>query len=148
MVGSTTKPGGAAQGGILRNLYGATWGGGTPTLSAWMRKRAAAPHAPDEDAVYAAITREIERYMATKPRGIKKRLAAGAGLTPPAFAHRMIAYRGEKFSFGEIEGIRIEAGLPPGWPYLPLEDARALDAFVALLRVDSTKQAAPRSDPG
>lgn len=83
--------------------------------------------------VYRAIIDEIEAFLSISPRGTQKRLAGAANLTSSAFRHRANEYRGERFSFEEIEAIRVEAGKPRGWPYISAAEAEAFDAFRKML---------------
>jgi hypothetical protein len=85
------------------------------------------------EGVYEAITAEIQAVIDRGPRGTQKRLAAAANLTSSAFRHRMGEYRGERFSFEEIEAVRLEVGAPLGWPYLTLVEAEACAAFKKML---------------
>lgn len=91
---------------------------------------------------YRAITDEIEAHLNRSDRGEQKRLAAAAGIDSAAFRHRMDEYRGERFSYEELEAIRREARKPPGWPYVREseivtgEEAETLQALRKLLQRD------------
>ncbi|HSN67889.1 MAG TPA: hypothetical protein VLV48_01500, partial [Thermoanaerobaculia bacterium] len=136
--GSHTNIRDGAPVGRRHNLLGVTAARGPSRLDGQMGRKKRIQKPGDSEPLppdfYRSITKEIEAFINEGPRGTQTRLAAAARMDNSAFRHRMDEYRNERFSFEEIELIRIEAGKPPGWPYAPSPDIDAFDAFRKVLR--------------
>ena len=78
-----------------------------------------------------AVTKEIAAYLRGAPRGTKKAMAAACGLDHTGFSHRLAGRM--RFSFEHIGAIAEVARAPLGWPWIRWTDAKAFEAFRAMV---------------
>lgn len=98
---------------------------------------------------YAAVRSEIEAFLKDKGRGggrgASKRLAGALDLDAPGFRHKLIEYRGERFTVEQLGAIADAANAPVGWPFVPWEDGRDLQDAERFVRRAAEKAEKERS---
>jgi hypothetical protein len=82
---------------------------------------------------YEKVIGHLEAFLTRAPRGMRKRLAASAGIDHPGFSHRMTGRAGMRFSIEQLGAMAAEVDAPDGWPFLSWEDAETVRAVKTLV---------------
>jgi hypothetical protein len=76
----------------------------------------------------AKVVAELEEQFGRRKRGARKNLAIALGFKPPEITKRQNDDEAH-WSIEDLGRVADEWGAPPGWPFIPWDEAEKRDEF-------------------